>query len=109
MKKLFFTALLMSLSFGCSAEYQIDVPSDAKARYFVLEKTGGNAAVIVTRREGKSGTSFSKRLYDCKYNEVKYLGTGETLAGMASSAPDPNMSTIVPGSIAYYVGLEACK
>ncbi|EID64666.1 hypothetical protein ECW26_48270 [Escherichia coli W26] len=42
-------------------------------------------------------------------NEVKYLGSGETLEQMKNSKPDPKMGGIVSGSIADYVGREACK
>ena len=92
------------------AEKPLNIPSDSKAQFFVLEK-GGNGVrrTIVTKRIGSSGTSYSKRLYNCSNNTVKYLGTGDSLAEMAASKPDPNMAPIVEGSIAYYVGIEACK
>lgn len=85
------------------------VPSDAKANFYVLEKGGqGNERTIVTKRAGPSGISYSKRLYNCADHTVKYLGTGDSLAAMAVSAADPAMVPIVEGSIAYYVGLQAC-
>lgn len=92
------------------AEEPLSVPSDPKAQFFVLEKGGrGFQRTIVTKRIGKSGTSYSKRLYNCSENTVKYLGSGESLSEMAASKADPDMGTILPGSIAYYVGIEACK
>lgn len=93
-----------------AAEVPLSVPSDAKAKYFVLEK-GNNGAMrtIVTKRVGPSGTSYSKRQYDCKAGKVKYLGTGDSLQEMSKSRPDPNMAPIVQGSIAHHVGMEACK
>lgn len=88
----------------------LSVPSDSGAQFFVLEKGGSTEArTIVTKRVGSSGTSYSKRLYNCKYNNVKYLGTGSTLSEMETSKPDANMASIFDGSIAYYVGIEACK
>lgn len=88
----------------------LSIPSDAGARFFVLEKSGSpEARIIVTKRVGSSGTSYSKRLYNCKYDNVKYLGSGSTLSAMETSQPDPDMASIVEGSIAYYVGIEACK
>lgn len=93
-----------------AAEKPLSVPSDPKAQFFVLEKGGSGAErTIVTKRVGPSGTSYSKRLYNCNNNSVKYLGTGDSLAAMTSSKSDPNMGPIVQGSIAYYVGIEACK
>ncbi len=86
------------------------VPSDAKARYFMLEQSRkGSQATTITKRVGSSGTAYSKRLYDCKKQQFKYLGTGETLQAMNASKPDPKMSSLVEGSISYYVMLEACK
>ena len=92
-------------------EVPLNVPSDSSAQYFVLEK-GGNSYVartITTRRVGTSGTSYSKRLYNCEEKTVKYLGTGDSVPAMNASFADKKMSPISEKSIAYYVGLEACK
>jgi len=92
------------------AEKPLSVPSDSNAQFFVLEKGGSGALrTIVTKRVGSIGTSYSKRLYNCTDSTVKYLGTGDSLAAMAASWADPNMGPIVQDSIAYYVGVEACK
>ena len=104
-----FISLVISVS-AFAAEKPIVVPSDPKAQFFVLEKGGsGPERTIVTKRVGSSGTSYSKRLYNCKNSTVKYLGTGDSLTEMASSRADQNMGSIVEGSIAYFVGVEACK
>ena len=103
-------ASLLVINSAFATEKAMAVPSDAKAQYFVLEK-GGKATerTIVIKRVGSSGTSFSKRLYNCDDSTVKYLGTGDTLLEMAKSRPDPRMAPIVDGSIASYVGVEACR
>lgn len=104
-----FLSLCISAS-ALAAEKPLSIPSDSKAQFFVLEKGGSGAQrTIVTKRVGSSGTSYSKRLYNCADSTVKYLGTGDSLAAMAASRADPNMGPIVQGSIAYYVGVEACK
>lgn len=88
----------------------LSVPSDSKAEFFVLHKGGsGTQRTILTKRVGPSGVSYSERLFNCANNTAKYLGTGDSLAEMAASKADPNMGLIVNGSIAYYIGLEACK
>jgi len=93
-----------------SGEKQLNVPSDPKATFFILEKGGkGIERTIVTKRVGPSGTTYSRRLYNCTNNTVKYLGSGDTMSAMISSKADPSMAPIVQGAIAYYVGLEACK
>ena len=91
-------------------ETPFNVPSDSNASFYILEKGGsGSERTILTKRVGSSGTTFSKRLYNCDNSTVKYLGTGDSLIQMQSSSPDANMSPIIKGSIAYYVGIEACS
>lgn len=86
------------------------IPSDPNAKYYVIDKAKENGnAVIITQRIGSSGVSYSSRLYDCANGAVKYLGTGATRAAMEASAPDPSMGPITSGSIADYVGQEACQ
>jgi hypothetical protein len=88
----------------------LSVPSDPHAQIYVLEKgEQGNERTIVTKRVGSSGTSFSKRLYNCKDNTVKYLGSGDSVEAMARSRADAAMGSVQEGSIAYYVGLQACQ
>lgn len=104
---------LLSVLIACQAhasEYQVTIPSDSSATYTVLQKEAvGNFMTIVTKRDGKSGVSYSKRMYSCDNNTVKYLGTGDTLEQMDNSPPDESLSPIVPGSIADYIGKEACR
>ncbi len=93
-----------------AAEYKISVPSDSKAEYVVLSKGNlDDLKTIVTKRSGSAGISYSKRAYDCSNRTVKYLGSGETLEQMEASGADKNMSEIFSGSIADFVGKEACK
>jgi hypothetical protein len=110
MKKALGLAALI-VSFGASsAPYQIQIPTDSKATYTVIEKgSQGNLRTIVTKREGTYGTTFSQRIYNCDSNEVKYLGSGDSLEEMKNAKADPSMAPIVNQSIAYYVGREACK
>lgn len=110
MRHLFLAAIMLAASTLVSAEGKpFPVPSDARATYFILEVSGNwPDRTIVTKRIGSSGTSYSKRLYDCSNATVKYLGTGDTMAEMGNSKPDPKMSPIVSQSIADYVGRQAC-
>ena len=92
------------------AQETFKVPSDPKATYTVLERGRiGAERFIVTRRTGPSGTSYSKRLYDCKRALTRYLGTGDSLAELAASRPEPKMAPIISGSIADVVGGVACR
>lgn len=110
MKKIVLLALGTAITFNVFAAGVVSVPTDSRASYVVLDKSrNGDMATVTTKREGPSGTSYSKRLYDCKAWTVKYLGDGDTLEQMNSSAPDPNMAPIVDKSIAYYIGQNACR
>lgn len=93
-----------------SNEPQITIPSDAKAKFFVL-KTGGTRRkpTLTTRRESPSGITYSTREFDCQEQTVRYLGTGETPAAMALSMPEEKMAELVEGSIAWYLWKYACK
>ena len=105
-----FLALVAVAPATFAAEKAMSVPTDAKAKYTILEIEGKLPnRTIVTKRVGPSGTSYSKRIYNCSNKTVKYLGTGDSLAEMARSKPDSNMAPIVSQSIADYVGRQACK
>ncbi|MFZ5231580.1 hypothetical protein ACOY6S_13020 [Enterobacter bugandensis] len=109
MKKVLIGISLLSFSV-LAGSYQIQVPTDSKATYTVLEKgSQGSLRTITTKREGTSGITYSQRIYNCEANEVKYLGSGESLEEMKNSNADPSMSPVVSESIAYYLGREACK
>lgn len=109
--RLGFICLALAISAATfAAEVTLTVPSGPKAKYLILEKGGSGAQrTIVTKRTGPSGTSYSKRLYNCSEGTVKYLGSGDSLDGMRRSKPDSRLGLIVEGSIAYYVGLEVCR
>ncbi|MGC0858433.1 hypothetical protein WKG86_05425 [Pantoea agglomerans] len=111
MKKLIFGAIaVVAVTAGASKPpYKLHVPSDPNATYTILDVgSKGNLATIVTKREGKSGTTYSQRAYDCSAQKVMYLGSGETLEQMKASKPDDHISDIFEGSIADYIGKEAC-
>lgn len=109
-RHLFALGMLATSIVSLAAERDLDIPTDAKAKYTILA-IGGKwpDRTIVTRRIGSSGTSYSKRIYNCSNNTVKYLGSGDTLVEMGRSHPDPKMVPIVQQSIADYVGRQACK
>lgn len=103
-------ALLLFSAATCAYEWPLGIPGDTKAQYYILE-IGGKwpGRTVITKRTGASGTHYAKRFYDCLNSTVKYLGTGATLADMARSKSDPDMAPVAPGSVADYVGREACK
>lgn len=84
------------------------IPTDAAARYTNIAIDGaGRYRKITTRREGKSGTLYSRRKYDCERWRVRYLASADTLDGLKHERPD-KWADVVDRSIADYVGTQAC-
>ena len=111
MRRLALTAALLTFSITAYAgEWLLSIPTDLKARHYILE-IGGKwpGRTAVTKRVAASGTSYTKRFFDCLNHSVKYLGTGDTLAAMTRSNAEPDMAPIQARSVADYVGQEACK
>jgi hypothetical protein len=91
----------------------IPVTSDpGSATYYLIRwstKSNGNREAL-TRREGRSGTSYARREIDCAARTFRYLGEGDTRAEAEADAPDPgNMGELVPGSISTEVADFVCR
>lgn len=84
------------------------VPSDRGATYTNLSIEGqGRYRKIATQRSGKSGVSYSLREYDCDQERVRYLATGDARDVLQQVKPQA-WAPIVQGSIASYIGGQAC-
>ncbi len=83
MVRLIMPALLAALlAAPVSARAQtIPVPSDTRASYTVLQLTPRPDGLVelLNQRVGPSGTSFARREVDCRNNQFRFLGDGETL------------------------------
>lgn len=111
MQRLALTAALLLFSATTQAyEWPLGIPSDSKAQHYILE-IGGKwpGRTAITKRTDAGGTTYAKRFYDCLNHSVKFLGRGDTLTRMALSKPEADMAPIAAGSVADYVGREACK
>lgn len=94
----------------------IPVPTDVRARYFVIEtgRLAGGNVTITSRREGPSGTTYARRECDCRSGRFRYLGEGQTLAdARRSKVPPETMADLFTtgdglGSISYHVCQYAC-
>lgn len=98
------------------ADATIEVPTDLRAQYFLIQ-TGllPNGNVVVTsRREGPSGVSYARRECACRTDRFRYLGEGDTLEKtMRSKSPPEKMADLFKtgdglGSISYHVCQYAC-
>lgn len=91
----------------------IPVRSDpARASYYLLgwqEMPNGNREAL-TRRDGRSGTSYARREINCRANTFRYLGEGDTRAEAEADAPNRGrMAELVPGSISSEVSEFVCR
>lgn len=115
MKK-FLVMALLAVASSAGVQVAIGKPykieSDPSATYYNLELGGsGKLRTIVTKREGKSGTSFAKREVDCAARTFRYLGDGDSLDAMKASKPSkpsPSMGPLTERSISSYVADQAC-
>jgi hypothetical protein len=102
--------IFMLILTACGDASRFSVPSDYQAQYFVIEIAGSrNEPTITTKRVGSIGESYSRRIYNCSKNTVRYLGTGSTLRKMKMSKGGEKMTPVVYKSIAYYVGQKVCN
>jgi hypothetical protein len=79
-----------------------DVDSDPRAHYRLLKwsplKSGHIEAI--TRRDGPSGTSFTRLEIDCENRLFKVPGEGDTRDDAMRDSPNPgDWADLVPGSI----------
>lgn len=111
MKKIAIALSLSLVTTFASAE-RISVPSDNKALYdVVLVKQIKGNLLVITRRDGPSGITFSAREIDCQSATFRYLGTGNTIDEMLTNAPYHEtelMGPLTDRSISTYVALYAC-
>lgn len=102
-------ALLLYVDTAAAAEV-VFVPSDARATHTVLSMTRLNNGLVrvLNRRDGLSGTTFTRREVNCRLNQVRNLGSAETMAELARARPDQRFAPLVSGSIADVISRHAC-
>lgn len=87
----------------------LDVPSDPKAEYFVLEIKSLRQGLreITTRREGPSGTSFATRQVQCRPFKFRYVAEGDTYETLKRDDSSP-FAPLLEGSISDVISRYAC-
>lgn len=107
------TASVLSFSFtSAKAAELVAVPTDPSARYSIVVQDvglGRRALMVISKRDGSSGTSYSIREVNCLNGTFRYMGEGDTLSeATASVRDDAPMSQLVQGSISYYIVQASC-
>lgn len=107
-----FSAIAASVLLATAASAQtIPVPSDPRAAYEALEirrLPNGNREIL-TRRVGPLGTSYALREVDCRRNQFRYLGEGDTAEQARRRSSSNVMGALVDGSISWHVSRFACR
>jgi hypothetical protein len=90
----------------------VSVPSEPKASFRVLGNTpmaNGNIDVV-TRRDDRDGTSYSRREIDCGSMTFRDLGAGATVIAALEDGPDQGeMSALVEGTVPADIARHACS
>jgi hypothetical protein len=90
----------------------VSVPSDPGATYRLLRWSplpNGNLEAV-TRRDGRSGTSFARREIDCDAMTFRYLGEGNTMDEALADSPNPGqMGELTSQSISTYISEFVCR
>ena len=99
--------ILSMLTAAAAAETPLSVPSDPKAKYYVLERDrGGDWQKLLTRRVGPSGVKYAERTFDCRARTVPYFVEADNLQALRSAKPDRTNVPIVNGSVDHDLWIE---
>lgn len=100
---------VFALSFAAAGEYPLQIDSDTKSEYVVIEKAGTvDQPTLLLKRARAGAVSYSNRLFDCTHQSYKVLGSGESLDAVADSQPDDAMISAKKGTVAYQLWKHAC-
>ncbi|MFO1080292.1 MAG: hypothetical protein U1E23_06685 [Reyranellaceae bacterium] len=91
---------------------RIAVPWHTSTRLTVVaeRRLGPDTVDIVTRRDSKTGTSFTHRLIDCRSREYMLLGEGRSAAqALEPPSGEPERVAIAEKTIPFYVAAFACR
>ncbi len=111
MRLLLFACLAVVAPAAVQAQ-PISIPSDSRAEYTALQITPkpNGLVEILSQRVGPSGTSFAMREVNCRTNQARYIGEGDTrAAAMRRKNPPWEMGPLFEGSISWHVSQFACQ
>ena len=106
-------AILATLTATAALADNNQVITDGMANYYIVSSqqisSNGNL-LVVSRREGISGTSFAAREVNCKTSSFRYISEGDSLDSIKSNARfDEPMAPVTFGSASYHVVMAACN
>jgi hypothetical protein len=88
---------------------QIDIKTDVKGTYFLVEKAGTAAnPTLIVKRARPGSDYYVKREFDCAAHTVRNLGEGESLEATAEAQSNVEAGPIQAGSISDQLSRIAC-
>jgi hypothetical protein len=91
---------------------RIAVPWHTSTRLTVVDVVwvSSDTVEILTRRDSKTGTTFTRRRIDCRRREMVLLGQGRSEAeARTTAAGEAAPAAIAENSIPFYVAAWTCK
>lgn len=106
-----FYALLGLCALSCTYadEYPLDIRTDTKSAYFVVEKSGSpEQPVLVVKRVRAGAASYSKRIFDCDAGTTGSLGSSESLEDLANGCGEGDMVPVTEDTVIFQLWKHAC-
>ena len=108
-------AMILSAT-AIAAQAEVKIPShpgDKGTYYIISNQVIQGRNLVVSRREGPSGTSFAAREINCQNETYRYVAEGDSMDALKKNVTarvqDMTMTPITYGSATYYVVKAACK
>jgi len=106
--KIALTALL-ALPPAWAAEEPVKLKLKASGEYFLMERAGtAQLPTMVVKRIGPSGTTYSRRAFDCAAKTAMLLGSGDSLETMAKDQPEASQTPLRKDSVTEQLWRIAC-
>ena len=113
--RLFLFAITLTFSGAIVAnEKPVRVPSDSTAQYSITEAKINGKRVVISKREGKSGISYTSREIRCSPMGFRYIAEGDTYEEVLKDTKirinkrEP-FSDVVINSISFFIVRKACR
>lgn len=107
-KRIAIWALMILSPWGLAAP--ITASSDPDAVYSIVNiNHAGIGLEVITQRVGISGTSFTKRQFDCANRQVLFMGSSTSIADFENIKPDKETTPLFKGSLSRAISDVVCN
>ena len=90
-------------------ERPIELNTDLKGQYFIVEQSGApNALTLVTRRATGEKSVYTKQELDCEARTARLLANGSSIDALVDLRPLQEATPIEPGTIVDQLAAHVC-